>query len=161
MAKKEKMIKTNAMRILDKNKISYQVYEYPHGDEAVPGEEVARLLDFEPGRIFKTLVTTAKEGYYVFVIPVDRELDLKKAAKAAGVKAIEMLKVALLFDLTGYVRGGCTAVGMKKQFPVYINDTALNYDRICVSGGKIGLQIELNPDDLAKTVKARFTDLLM
>lgn len=153
--------KTNVMRALEQKKVPYKSYCYVD-KELTNGVEIANYLGQDVSRVFKTLVTVGKsKEHYVFSIPVDMELDLKKAAKVAGVKAIEMLKVALLFDLTGYVRGGCTAVGMKKQFPVYINDTALNYDRICVSGGKIGLQIELSPDDLAKTVKARFTDLLM
>ena len=114
MGTAEKTQKTNAMRLLERAKIVYRIYEYPHGKEALPGVEVAALLGRPPETVYKTLVTEGNNGYYVFVIPVAAELDLKLAARAAGVKNLSMMKVTDLFAVTGYVRGGCTSVGMKK-----------------------------------------------
>lgn len=153
--------KTNVMRILDKNKIAYTPHEYPHGNEAVDGVTVAALCGFDPDAVFKTLVARgASKRIYVFVIPVNTELDLKKAAKAAGEKSVLMLHVNELFAMTGYVRGGCSPVGMKKRYPTLINISAADRDNIYVSAGKIGSQVELSPNDLATLCTAEFADLV-
>ncbi len=153
--------KTNVMRILDKNKIAYTPHEYPHGNEAVDGVTVAALCGFDPDAVFKTLVARgASKRIYVFVIPVNTELDLKKAAKAAGEKSVLMLHVNELFAMTGYVRGGCSPVGMKKRYPTFINISAADMDNIYVSAGKIGSQVELSPNDLATLCTAEFADLV-
>ena len=153
--------KTNVMRILDQKKIPYEAKHYPHGDEAVDGVTVAQSLGQDPASVFKTLVTHgAKGGYYVFVIPVAEELDLKKAAKAVGEKSVAMLHVKELLPLTGYVRGGCSPIGMKKQFPTAVDETAQLYDTIVFSAGRIGHQIELAPDDLARVVPIEYADLV-
>lgn len=160
MAKKEKEVKTNAMRILDKNKIPYEVVTY-QCDEFIDGVHIADQLG-QPYEIsFKTLVTIGKSGnYYVFVLPVDREVDFKKAAKCAGEKSVEMIHVKDINAVTGYIRGGCTPVGMKKLFPTFIHESAQSFDRIIISGGQIGAQIHLNPQDLAKVVNAKFADII-
>ncbi len=152
--------KTNVMRILDQKKIPYTPHFYPHGDEAVDGVTVAQSLGQDPERVFKTLVTRGGKGYYVFVIPVTAELDLKKAAKAVGEKSVAMLHVSELLPLTGYVRGGCSPVGMKKLFPTTFHNSALEQPTICVSAGKIGSQIEVEPNALAKLVRGRFAALV-
>ena len=140
--------KTNVMRLLDGKKISYTSHSY-EPDPSMSGEEIAGILGEDPERVFKTLVTRGKTGgYYVFVVPVQAELDLKKAAKASGEKAISMIRQKELLPLTGYVHGGCSPIGMKKQFPTYIHETASGFDRIFVSAGKVGFQIELSPEDL-------------
>ena len=155
----KKISKTNAMRLLDSEKIPYTVRQYPE-DGPVAAVDVAAFLGQPADKLFKTLVTTdGNHGYYVFCLPGDHELDLKKAAKAAGVKKIEMLKQKDLLPLTGYIHGGCSPVGMKKQFPTMVDSSALQWDTIYVSGGKIGLQMEVNPRDLEKAVGAQFTDL--
>ena len=155
----KKISKTNAMRLLDSEKIPYTVRQYPE-DGPVAAVDVAAFLGQPADKLFKTLVTTdGNHGYYVFCLPGDHELDLKKAAKAAGVKKIEMLKQKNLLPLTGYIHGGCSPVGMKKQFPTMVDSSALQWDTIYVSGGKIGLQMEVNPRDLEKAVGAQFTDL--
>lgn len=155
------MEKTNAMRILDQKKIKYNVFEYPHEEGVcVEGNEVARLLNQDPNQVFKTLVTVSNsKKYYVCVIPVLFELDLKKAAKAVGEKSLSMIAVKELLPLTGYVRGGCSPIGMKKAFQTVIDDTALKYDNIIFSGGKIGVQIMMNPNDLAKIIRVNFNDI--
>ena len=118
------------------------------------------MLGEDPDRVFKTLVTQGRSGqYYVFVIPVREELDLKKAAKAAGEKSVSMIKQKELLPLTGYVHGGCSPVGMKKQFPTFIHHTAQQFEKMFVSAGKVGMQIELSPKDLAETVRCGFEDL--
>lgn len=140
--------KTNVMRLLDGKKISYTAHTYEQ-DPTRTGEEIAALLGEDADQVFKTLVTRGKSGqYYVFVIPVKEELDLKKAARSSGEKAIEMIKQKELLPLTGYVHGGCSPIGMKKQFPTFLQETAILYDTICVSAGKVGYQIEMKPDDL-------------
>ena len=144
------------MRLLERAKIVYRIYEYPHGKEALPGVEVAALLGRPPETVYKTLVTEGNSGYYVFVIPVPAELDLKLAARAVGVKNLSMIKVADLFTVTGYIRGGCTPVGMKKRFPTVIEESAQKLSTMLVSGGRIGLQIELSPLDLAAVSGAMF-----
>ena len=152
--------KTNVMRILDQKKIPYEAKHYPHGDEAVDGVTVAQSLGQDPASVFKTLVTHgAKGGYYVFVIPVAEELDLKKAAKAVGEKSIAMLHVSELTPLTGYVRGGCSPVGMKKQLRTVFASQALAQETILVSAGKIGYQVETAPQALIALVRATTADL--
>ncbi len=152
--------KTNVMRVLDGKKISYESHTY-NPDATMTGEEIAAILGENPDHVFKTLVTQGKSGgYYVFVIPVKEELDLKKAAKAAGEKAVSMIKQKELLPLTGYVHGGCSPIGMKKQFPTYIHGTASQYDHIFVSAGKVGYQIELSPSDLISVVRCEVTDLV-
>lgn len=151
---KEKQQKTNAMRILDKKKIPYKV-NYYECDEFIDGVHIADKLS-QPYEIsFKTLVTKGKSGeHYVFALPVDREIDMKKAAKAAGEKSIEMVHVKDIKDLTGYIRGGCTAIGMKKQFKTFVDVSAVNYDEIIVSGGALGVQLMLSPENLLKAANA-------
>lgn len=155
------MEKTNVMRILDQKKIKYNVLEYPHQEGVcVEGKEVARLLGIPENKIFKTLVTVDNsKHYHVMVVPVWAELDLKKCAKESNVKSLEMISVKELLPLTGYVRGGCSPIGMKKVFPTLIDDTAINQETIIFSAGKIGLQIEMNPKDLNKLIKVEFKDL--
>ena len=154
--------KTNVMRILDQKKIKYTPHEYPHGDSPVDGVTVASIIGRDPACVFKTLVTEgAKGANYVFVIPVARELDLKKAAKAVGEKSIAMLPARELLPLTGYVHGGCSPVGMKKQFPTVFHEDAVNYPAICVSAGKIGLQVELAPTDLIALVRGITADVIV
>lgn len=140
--------KTNVMRVLDGKKIPYTGHSY-EPDATMSGEEIASILGEAPEKVFKTLVTQGKSGaHYVFVVPVREELDLKKAAKAAGEKAIAMIKQKELLPLTGYVHGGCSPIGMKKPFPTFIHETATGLDKIFVSAGKVGYQIELAPADL-------------
>ena len=156
--KKEK--KTNVMRVLDGKKISYESHSY-EPNPALTGQEIAVTLGEDPEKVFKTLVTRGKSGaYYVFVVPVGEELDLKKAAKAAGEKAVNMIKHKELLPLTGYVHGGCSPIGMKKHFPTYIHETSMHFDRMFVSAGRVGLQIELSPEDLMRASGARVADLV-
>lgn len=153
-----KQVKTNAMRILDRQKINYTVREYPQ-DGPVAAVDVAAFFGQPADRLFKTLVTTDNhQGYFVFCLPGDHELDLKKAASLAGVKKIEMLKQKDLLGLTGYIHGGCSPVGMKKVFPTFIDSSAKDWETIYVSGGKIGVQIEVNPDDLTKILNVKFDE---
>ena len=152
--------KTNVMRVLDAGKIAYASRAY-EPDAAMSGEQIAALLGEDPDRVFKTLVTQGKSGrHYVFVVPVGAELDLKKAAKAAGEKAIGMIRQKELLPLTGYVHGGCSPIGMKKQFPTFIHETAQRYEKMFVSAGKVGLQIELAPKDLAAAAGCGFADII-
>ena len=145
------MDKTNAMRQLDRKKAVYSVHSYEGG--ALSGTEVAAALGQDPARVFKTLVTVAKSGgHYVFMIPVAAALDLKKAAAAVQEKALSMLPQKELLPLTGYVHGGCSPIGMKKQFPTVLDASAAKYDTICFSAGRIGLQIETSPSMLASVV---------
>ena len=149
--------KTNVMRVLDQKKIPYTPHHYAHPNGAVDGESVAALIGRDPSCVCKTLVTQgASKKYYVFVIPVGRELDLKAAAKAAGEKSIAMLPQARLLPLTGYVHGGCSPVGMKKQFSTVLDQSVENLEAIVVSAGRIGAQVELAPADLAGLVGAVF-----
>lgn len=158
MSKKE--LKTNAMRILDKNKIPYEYMTY-ECEEFVSGVMTADKTGFPHELVYKTLVTTGKSGeHYVFVIPIEAELNLKNAAKAVGKKSVEMLPVKEITKVTGYVRGGCTAIGMKKQFPTVIDVSASGMESIYVSGGKIGMQLKLNPDDLKAAAKAQYADVI-
>lgn len=159
MAKKEN--KTNAMRILDKHKIAYQTKTYLC-EEFIDGIHVADMNGDPYDQSFKTLVTVGKTGaYYVFVIPVDKEIDFKKAAKVVGEKSVEMVHVKDILSVTGYIRGGCTPLGMKKMYPTFIQASAENFDTIIISGGKLGMQILLNPQDLAKVVNGTFADVVV
>ncbi len=152
--------KTNVMRILDQKKIPYSAHSYPHGDTAVDGVTVAQLIGRPANQVFKTLVcVSGNKKYYVFVIPVSKELDLKKAAKAVGEKSIAMLHVNELLPLTGYVRGGCSPIGMKKAFPTTIDCSCNDIDTIIVSAGKIGTQVELAPDALLKFTRGITADI--
>jgi Cys-tRNA(Pro)/Cys-tRNA(Cys) deacylase len=152
--------KTNVMRVLEGKKISYESHSY-EPDATLSGEQIAGILGEEKEKVFKTLVTQAKSGaYYVFVVPVAAELDLKKAAKAANEKAVSMIKQKELLPLTGYVHGGCSPIGMKKQFPTFIHETAQNYDTVFVSAGKVGFQIELDPKDLIAVASCRIADII-
>ena len=158
MAKKE--VKTNAMRLLEKGKIPYEFSSY-ECEEFTDGLATADRLGLPYEHVYKTLVTTGKSGqHYVFVIPVAEELDLKKAAKAAGEKSCEMLPVKEITNLTGYVRGGCTAVGMKKQFPTFIDNSASSLTHIYVSAGKIGAQLKVKPDDWKKASRGEYADVI-
>lgn len=155
-----KVEKTNVMRVLDSKKIKYIEHYYGDGD-AISGVEVADYLGQDVNKVFKTLVTTGKsKNHYVFMIPVAEELDLKKAAKAVGEKSIEMLKSKDLLGLTGYVHGGCSPIGMKKNFKTTIHYTAENYDTIMFSGGKIGFQVELKLEDLRKVINVTTEDII-
>ncbi|MGN1031480.1 MAG: Cys-tRNA(Pro) deacylase [Butyricicoccaceae bacterium] len=151
--------KTNVMRILDKQKIAYRHSSYA-AEEPFDGVTAANKLGLPVEQVFKTLVTEAKSGtHYVFVIPVAEELDLKKAARAVHEKAIQMIPVKTLLGLTGYLRGGCSPIGMKKQFHTVLDETAILFDTIFVSGGRRGVQIEVNPDDLCALIGAEYAEL--
>ena len=156
-----KEAKTNAMRMLERAKVAYTSHEYPHEEgQAVDGANVARLTGQDPARVFKTLVTQgADRNYYVFVVPVLAELDLKKAAKAAGVKSVAMIHVADINKVTGYIRGGCSPVGMKKQFPTFADATIADGETVCFSGGRVGLQIETTLAVLQSVVPVTLADL--
>ena len=155
------MTKTNVIRILETAGVAFSVHEYDVSDGKIDGLSVAVKCGHSPDMVFKTLVTTGKTtGLNVFVIPVEFELDLKKAAVAAGDKYVEMIKSKNLEPLTGYIHGGCSPIGMKKQFPTYIDETALLNETICVSAGRVGLQVELAPQDLAVVATAKFSDLI-
>ena len=156
----KKELKTNVMRILEKEKVDYKAHYYPHGKEAVDGVTVAELTGQNPNYVFKTLVTVSnKKEYFVFVLPVAKELDLKKAAKAVGAKSIEMIHVKDINKITGYIRGGCSPIGMKKKFPTYIEETAVLFDEIAVSAGIRGAQVILNPEDLKAYTEAEYASL--
>lgn len=151
--------KTNVMRVLDSKKIPYTAHTY-EADPTLTGTQIAGLLGEPAEHVFKTLVTQGKSGrYYVFVIPVEAELDLKKAAKTAGEKAVAMIKQKELLPLTGYVHGGCSPIGMKKAFPTWIHETAAETGIIYVSAGRVGAQIELKTEDLRKAAACEFADL--
>ena len=151
--------KTNVMRLLEQKKVPYTPHFYG-GTEAISGVEVAKILGQDPDRVFKTLVTTAKSGeHYVFMVPVERELDLKKAAKAVHEKSIEMLKSKELLPLTGYIHGGCSPIGMKKQFKTVIDKSAEDFDTIFFSAGKIGCQVETTLKGLQKLVRVESGDI--
>lgn len=154
------MEKTNVMRLLDQKKIKYNSYCYEETG-AISGCDVAKVLGQDPKRAFKTLVTIAKsKKNYVFVIPVDDELDLKKAAKAVGEKSIEMIKQKELLPLTGYIHGGCSPIGMKKVFPTVVNITAREHETIFFSAGKVGYQVECAPADLEKMIRLSYEDIV-
>lgn len=153
--------KTNVMRILDQKKIKHKTYSYV-GTGAISGIEVAEVLGQNPKYVFKTLVTVGKsKNNYVFVIPVEKELDLKKAAKAVGEKSIDMIKSKELLPLTGYIHGGCSPIGMKKFFKTIIDISAEEYESIIFSAGKIGYQVEMSMEDLSKVIRFTTADLVM
>ena len=152
--------KTNVMRVLDGKKIPYESHSY-EPDAGLSGEEIAGILGEDSKKVFKTLVTQGKSGaYYVFVVPVEAELDIKKAAKVSGEKAVSMIKQKELLPLTGYVHGGCSPIGMKKQFPTFIHETAAGFDKVFVSAGKVGFQIELSSEDLIGLVGCTVADIV-
>ena len=154
-----KIEKTNVMRILDQKKVKYNSYSYVDTD-AISGIEVANVLGQNPKQVFKTLVTVSgKNINYVFVVPVDKELDLKKAAKAVGEKSIEMIKSKDLLSLTGYIHGGCSPIGMKKFFKTIIHESCKDFDTIIFSGGKIGYQVEVSLNELEKVIKFDIADI--
>ena len=154
--------KTNAMRMLDQAKLPYRVETYEFDEEHLSGAHVASQVSLPADQIFKTLVVRGdKKGIMVFCIPVNMELDLKKAAKAAGDKKVEMTHVKELLGLTGYIRGGCSPIGMKKKYPTWFDETAMLYDEIAVSGGMRGTQIIMNPDQLREFVDGIYEDLTL
>lgn len=153
------MEKTNVMRLLDQKKIPYRSYSYV-GTGALSGVEVAAALNQNPDQVFKTLVTRGKSTLFVFMIPVAAELDLKKAAKSVGEKSVEMLKSKELLPLTGYVHGGCSPIGMKKTFQTTLHISALDFEHIIFSAGKIGYQVEVNPMDLKKLIPLQMADII-
>ena len=153
--------KTNVMRVLDGKKISYMSHSY-EPDATMSGVQSAGILGEPAEKVFKTLVTQGKSNtYYVFVVPVKEELDLKKAAKAAGEKSIDMIKQKELLPLTGYVHGGCSPIGMKKQFKTFIHKTASTYEKIYVSAGRVGAQIEISPADLISVTRCIEEDIVV
>lgn len=157
--KKQGEQKTNVMRLLEQAKIPYRHHCYVDTG-AVSGIEVAAVLGQDENRVFKTLVTVGKSGeHYVFVVPVNRELNLRKAAKAVNEKSVEMIKTKELLPLTGYIHGGCSPIGMKKRFTTVVDESAVGQDTIFVSAGKIGYQIEIKPDDLKKIVQFYYDDI--
>lgn len=156
-----KSVKTNVMRLLDAAKIPYETKEYPVDENDLSGSHAADLLGVDHGSMFKTLVLKGeKTGYLVCCIPVDGEVDLKKAAKAAGDKKVEMLPMKDLLSVTGYIRGGCSPVGMKKRFPTYVDPAAFQYAKIAVSAGMRGVQVLLSPKDLCDYVGAKTVNLM-
>ena len=155
-----KETKTNAMRKLDTLHISYTEHQYDASDGHIDGVAVATKCGLDPDQVFKTLVTQGNDrNFYVFVIPVREELDLKKCAKAAQVKSVEMIHVKDLLKTTGYIRGGCSPVGMKKEFSTFFDETMVLFDTVYVSGGRIGTQIEISPDDLMRVTNGTLTAL--
>lgn len=153
--------KTNAMRILDTKKIPYTTHTY-ECDEFIDAIQIADMLGLPYDKVYKTLVTQgSSKNYYVFVIPIAEELDMKKAAKSVGEKSVAMLHVKDINAVTGYIRGGCTAIGMKKQYVTRIEQSAQNLDKVIVSGGKLGMQLELTPQDLAAASGAEFADIIV
>lgn len=153
-------LKTNAMRILDKAGISFNTYTYDHGDGLIDGVSVAEKMGQPVEKVYKTLVTkgTSRE-YYVFIIPVADELDLKAAARAVNEKAVEMIKVMDINKVTGYIRGGCSPIGMKKEYKTVLDSSSKALDKLIVSAGKLGHQIELAPDDLVKLIHCRIESI--
>lgn len=155
------MSKTNAIRILESHNIHFTTHSYEVDEEDLSGETVAKKIGAKEETVFKTLVTTGdKTGINVFCIPVTEELNLKKAAVVSGNKKIEMIKVKDLFQLTGYIRGGCSPIGMKKNFPTFIEETAQLFEKIYVSAGIRGMQVCLSPMDLKNLTEAEFVDLI-
>lgn len=156
---REKVAKTNAMRMLDQAKIEYRKSHYPIEDNQLDGVSVARKLGVEPEVVYKTLVLKSDQGHHVAVIPSDHELNLKLAAKSFRVKRVEMLPVKELLPLTGYVKGGCSPLGMKKVFPTLVDQSARELDHIYISAGKIGVQIVMDPKELVLILRADFAPL--
>jgi Cys-tRNA(Pro)/Cys-tRNA(Cys) deacylase len=160
LVKKSKIAKTNAVRLLDQHSISYTLFEYTVEDGQIDGVSVAKKIEQPVGKVFKTLVASSVQGnVFVFLIPVDKELDLKIAAKVTGEKKIDLLPVKDLLGLTGYVRGGCSPLGMKKLFPTMVDHSAKELDYIIVSAGKVGMQIQLDPTDLIACTNGEFASI--
>lgn len=154
-------VKTNAIRILEKNNVKYEIITYDSKDGKIDGISVAEKINRNIEEVYKTLVTIGNSNeLYVFVIPVDKELDLKKAAKIVEEKKIEMIHVKDILKYTGYIRGGCSPFGMKKQYKTFANDTAKNLEKVIVSGGKIGIQVEINPEALVEILDVKFQDII-
>ena len=152
--------KTNALRLAESAGLLINAYEYDISDNRIDANSIAEKIQRPPEEVFKTLVTQAPgHEYFVFIVPANGELDLKKAAKAAGKKSIEMIPQKELLPLTGYIHGGCSPIGMKKVLPTFLDETAILYDTICVSAGKVGTNVELNPESLAEYVSAPMVDL--
>ena len=158
----KKIQKTNAMRFLDQHKVEYEAHTYEHKDgDPVDGVHVANMLHQPVEAVYKTLVTQANtKEYLVYMLPVEKELDLKKCAKIAGVKSCEMIHVKDINAVTGYIRGCCTALGMKKEYPTIIHESALDCPYICVSAGKLGVQLKLSPQDFIKATGAKALDII-
>jgi Cys-tRNA(Pro)/Cys-tRNA(Cys) deacylase len=155
------MKKTNAIRILESKKIDFELFNYEFKIEEIDAISVARKINAEPESVFKTLITRNNNNEnFVFVIPGNESLNLKKAAKVSGSKKIEMIKEKELLPLTGYIKGGCSPIGLKKQLPVFIDETAQLFDSIFISAGVRGTQVKINPSDLEKTINANFEDLV-
>lgn len=153
-------VKTNVMRILDKENIVYNIYTYEVKDNSIDGISVANKLGISVEKVFKTLVTKGHSGdFYVFVIPVAKELNLKAAARSVEEKSVEMIKVNDMLKITGYIRGGCSPIGMKKAYTTVIDESSVDLDRIIVSGGKIGFHVEINPKDLIRLVNAKTSSI--
>jgi Cys-tRNA(Pro)/Cys-tRNA(Cys) deacylase len=152
--------KTNAMRLLDLQGISFNVLTYDTEDGKIDGVSVAAKIERDPGLVYKTLVTRGNSGeLYVFVLPVEEELELKKAARAAGEKKVELIAVKNIRKVTGYIRGGCSPIGMKKAYPTFIDNSALNHEQIIISGGKIGLQLVISVKELCQITGAKIEDI--
>ncbi len=152
--------KTNVMRILDKENIDYKIHTYQVKDNSIDGISVANKLGIPVEKVFKTLVTKGHSGnFYIFVIPVAKELNLKAAARSVEEKSVEMIKVNDMLKITGYIRGGCSPIGMKKSYTTVIDESSTNLDRIIVSGGKIGFQVEINPKDLLEIINAKTSSI--
>jgi len=155
------MSKTNAIRILETNNIQFAIYSYEVDEDDLSGQNVAKKIGVQEEFVFKTLVSKGdRNGINIFCIPITEELNLKKAASASGNKSVEMVKVKDLFPLTGYIRGGCSPIGMKKQYPTYLEETAQLFDKIYVSAGVRGMQVSISPIDLRKTINAVFADVI-
>lgn len=155
------MPKTNAIRILETNNIQFAIYSYEVDEDDLSGQNVAKKIGVQEEFVFKTLVAKGdRNGINIFCIPITEELNLKKAASVSGNKSVEMVKVKDLFPLTGYIRGGCSPIGMKKQYPTYLEETAQLFDKIYISAGVRGLQVSISPIDLRKTINAVFADLI-
>jgi len=155
------MKKTNAIRILESNKINFELFNYEFKIEEIDAVSVARKINAEPESVFKTLITRGNRNeFFVFVIPGNETLNLKKAAKVAGTKSIAMIKEKELLPLTGYIKGGCSPIGLKKQFPIFIDETAELFDEIFISAGVRGTQVKLSPYELLELVNAKFADLV-
>ena len=154
------MSKTNAMRILDKEKVDYEVLSYEAKDGLIDGISVASKIGKDVKEVYKTLAGQGKEQVYVFIIPVDQELDLKKAAEVTNEKKVELIHVRDIQKLTGYIRGGCSPIGMKKLYPSFIQNDSLDLEKIIISAGKIGLQIQISPKDLAERIQGIFVDII-
>ena len=155
-----KPVKTNAVRLLENSNTAFTAHEYDVSDGEIDAQSIARKLGVEGDRVFKTLVAESPDKeHFVFVVPAIGSLNLKKAAKVAGVKSIAMIKQKELLPLTGYIHGGCSPIGMKKLFPTFIDETAILFEKIFVSGGKVGLNLEISPEDLAGFVSADYADI--